>query len=108
VARWLGQLREEAQAALPALVRAARTDPEARVRGAALVAVSQVAGADAALPVLSEALEDREPSVRLVAVARLRQMDAAAAPAADRLAERLADEDARVAEAAAAALLRIG
>lgn len=108
VARWLGQLREDAQAALPALTSAVRADPDPRVRGAALVSVSQVAPIPAALPVLVEALDDREPSVRLVAAARLRQMDAAAALAADRLAARLADDDSRVAEAAASALLRIG
>jgi HEAT repeat protein len=108
VARWMGQLREDARLALPALVSAARSDSDPRVRGAALVAVSQVAAAEASLPVLVEALADRESSVRLVAAARLRQMDEAAAPAADRLAERLADDDPRVAQAAAEALLRIG
>ena len=108
VARWIGQLREDARVALPALVSAARSDSDPRVRGAALVAVSQVAAAEASLPVLVEALADRESSVRLVAAARLRQMDQAAASAADRLAERLADDDPRVAQAAAEALLRIG
>jgi HEAT repeat protein len=108
VARWLGQLREDAHVAVPALSAAARTDPDPRVRGAALVAVCQVALPEAALPLLVEGLRDQDASVRLVAAARLRQMDVAAAPAADPLAERLADEDPRVSQAAAAALVRIG
>lgn len=107
-ARWLGQLREDARSALPALIAAAQGDPQPRVRSAALFAVAQVAAGEAALPVLIQGLDDQDAAVRLVAAARLRQMDEAAAPAAEVLAEHLADPDPRVSQASAEALLRIG
>jgi HEAT repeat protein len=107
-ARLSGGLRTDASAAAGALIAAAHGDPDANVRSAALVAVSQTAAAHEAAGAFAKALGDKEASVRLVAAARLRQLGSTAAPAAQALAAALADADARVREAAAEALILIG
>jgi hypothetical protein len=108
VARLCGALKTGASKALPALESAAGSDPEANVRSASLVAIAQIADAPQAATIAAKSLRDREPPVRLVAAARLRQLGPAAAPAAKELAAALADSNSGVAEAAAEALIRIG
>jgi hypothetical protein len=108
IARLCGALKGDAAAALPELERAAADDPDARVRAATLVAISQIAEPPQAVPLLAKGLADKEASVRLVAAARLRQLGPAASGAANPLAAALADSGADVAEAAAEALARIG
>jgi len=108
VARLLGGLRQSAAGGLPTLIATAADDPEASVRAASLMAISQVAPPEHAVALLAKGLSDKEPSPRVVAAARLRQLGPAAAPAAKDLAAALADSEARVAEAAAEALINIG
>lgn len=108
LARLLGNLKQEAAPALEGLVAAAAEDESPNVRGACLVAISQIAPAEEALPAYRAGLADKEPSVRLVAAARLRQAGKAAAPAKRELAEALEDADPAVREAAAEALVLIG
>jgi HEAT repeat protein len=108
-ARLLGSLKQEAAPAVPPLTAAASGDPDAKVRAAALAAITQVAASpDTAVGPLAKGLADSDASVRLVAAARLRQFGMAATPAAKQLATALADSSNDVAEAAAEALLRIG
>jgi HEAT repeat protein len=107
-ARLSGGLRTDASAAAGALIATAHADPDANVRSAALVAVSQTAAPHEAAGAFAKALDDKEASVRLVAAARLRQLGSTAAPAAQALAAALADADVRVREAAAEALILIG
>lgn len=108
IVRLLGKLRSDGSAALAPLVKSAASDPEATVRAAALVAISQIAPPEQAVPAYRQALADGSPAVRLVAVVRLRQLGAAAADARSELGKALSDSDPRVAEAAAEALLNIG
>jgi hypothetical protein len=108
VARLCGALRSGAAKALPALESSAGSDPDTNVRSATLVAIAQIAEPQQAATILAKSLRDREPPVRLVAAARLRQLGPVAAPAAKELATALADSNAGVAEAAAEALIRIG
>ena len=82
-------LKKDAATALPELESAAAGDPDARVRAAALVAISQIAEPPQAVPLLAKGLADKEASVRLVAAARLRQLGPAAAGAANELAAAL-------------------
>ncbi len=108
IARLCGSLKQEAAAVLPALESAAASDPDAKVRSAALVAIVQIAEPQAAVPPLTKGLADKDAAVRLVAAARLRQLGSAAAPAAKELAAVLGDQNNDTAEAAAEALIRIG
>jgi HEAT repeat protein len=108
VARLCGSLKREGAAAIPALQAAATDDPDAKVRSASLVAISQIAETKASAALLAKGLSDKDASVRLVAAARLRQLDAAAAPAVKELAAALSDSNNDVADAAADALIRIG
>jgi HEAT repeat protein len=108
IARLLGRLKEQATIAEEPLAQAARNDKQARVRAACLVALWQIAEPAANLPRFRAALQDVDASVRLVAAARLREMGPDAAIAAEGLARSLEDQDDRVREAAAEALIRIG
>lgn len=112
LARLLGSLKQDAAPALDALAAGAKDDRNSKVRGAYLVAISQIASPTDALPAFRRGLADPDPSVRLVAAARLRQLGkdtpAAAAPAAEDLAQALEDDDSRVREAAAEALALLG
>jgi HEAT repeat protein len=112
LARLLGSLKEDAAPALEALEAGAKDDESPKVRGAYLVAVSQIASPSDALPALRQGLADPDAAVRLVAAARLRQLSkdapSAAAPAAADLAQALEDSDSRVREAAAEALAILG
>jgi HEAT repeat protein len=108
IARLLGRLKEQAAKAEEPLAQAARNDEQARVRAACLVALWQIAAPTANLPRFRTALQDADASVRLVAAARLREMGPDAAVAAEGLARSLEDQDERVREAAAEALIRIG
>jgi hypothetical protein len=108
IARLIGTLRRGGAAGLPTLINAALNDPDPPVRAASLMAISQVAAPEEAVTPLVKGLGDREMSPRLVAAARLRQLGPAAAPATKELAAALGDSEARVAEAAAEALINIG
>lgn len=108
IARLFGSLKSEAAAAANQLARVAVEDPDARVRSASLVALSQVAEPSSNLPVFTKALKDTDPAVRQVAVARLRQMGNAATGSADELAGALGDTNPRVRDAAAEVLIRLG
>jgi len=108
IARLLGKLKSQAAAAAEPLQQTAGKDPEARVRSACLVALSQIVVPTEAIPAYRAALADADAAVRLVAAARLRSLGPEAAPAAAELGKALADADPRVADAAAEALIRIG
>lgn len=108
IARILGRLKEDAIEAEESLAFVARNDKQARVRAACLVALWQIASPEANLPRFRAGLQDADASVRVVAAARLREMGPDAAVAAESLARSLEDQDQRVSEAAAEALIRIG
>jgi HEAT repeat protein len=108
IARVLQRLKSKAAESAPALSNAVANDPDAKVRGAALVALSNVAPADEVVATAQKALADSDPAVRIVAAARLRQLGKPAAPAAAALAKALSDSDERVRSAAAEALVRLG
>jgi HEAT repeats len=106
VARLLASLKVEAGPALEKVVAAAARDPDAKVRTACLVAISQIAPPQQSAVPLARGLTDQDASVRQVAVARLRLQGAAAAPAAKELAAALADDGLR--ESVAEVLILIG
>jgi HEAT repeat protein len=108
LARLLGSLKQDAAPALDALTAGATDDESPKVRGAYLMAISQIASPEQALAAFRQGLADPEAPVRLVASARLRQMEKAAAPAAEELAQALEDADPSVREVSAEALVRIG
>jgi HEAT repeat protein len=108
LARLLGSLKNDAAPALAALTSAVKDDESAKVRGAYLVAISQIASPTDGLPAFRQGLRDQDAAVRLVAAARLRQLGQDAAPAAADLAQALEDADARVRESAAEALAQLG
>jgi HEAT repeat protein len=108
VARLCGSLKAGRRAAGRALNQAATSDPDAKVRAAAATAAAHVLAPEDLVALLEKVLQDKDPSVRLVAAARLRQLGPPAAAAAKQLALALADEKQDVAEAAAEALVRIG
>ncbi len=108
IARLLGTLKGEAAPVLPALRPAALSDPDARVRSAALVAIGQIAPPGEAVADLASGLADKDAAVRIVAAAQLRRLSTAAAPAAKQLAGVLGDAEQRVRENAAEALILIG
>jgi HEAT repeat protein len=108
IARLLGSFRAEGSRSLDRLAQAARDDPDGTVRAAALSALPQVAEPQQAAALVASGLADPEARVRIVAVTRLRQLGAEAAPAAKELAAALADDDPRIREAAAAAIINIG
>ncbi len=108
VIRVLQRLKSQAADSAGSLSKTAHSDPEAKVRAAALVALAQVAPAAEVVPAAQKSLSDDDASVRLVAAARLRQLGKEAAPAADSLSEALNDTDERVRTAAAEALVRLG
>ncbi len=108
LARLLGSFKQDAAPALAALTSGAQGDESPKVRGAYLVAISQIASPKEALPAFRQGLSDQDASVRLVAAARLRQLGKDAAPAADELAQGLEDADPRVRESAAEALAGLG
>jgi HEAT repeat protein len=106
--RLCGGMKKGAREVLPAIEKAAVADPDAKVRAAAATAAVQIAEPQEAVAVLKNVLTDKDPSVRLAAAARLRQLARDAAPAAKELSAALADSDKDVAEAAAEALIRMG
>lgn len=108
VARMCGAMKREATPALPALKQAAISDPDVKVRAAALGALAQVAEPIEAANTLAAGLGDKDVAVRVVAAARLRQLGPAAAVVAQALAVALGDSSPEVTEAAAEALIRIG
>jgi HEAT repeat protein len=108
LARMLGLWKQDAAAAVEALAAAVKTDPDPDVRSACLAAISNIAAPEQAPLLLAAGLADADANVRTVATTRLRQLRAAAAPAAKELAAALADIDPRVAEGAAQALVAIG
>jgi|GEM_PF-1844151 len=108
IARVLQRLKTRAAESAPRLSQAVANDPDAKVRGAALVALSNVAPAEEVVTTARKALADSDPAVRLVAAARLRQLGKQSAPAAEALADALADDDERVRTAAADTLVRLG
>jgi HEAT repeat protein len=107
-ARLIGGMKKDAHGATPEMEKAAASDADAKVRSAAATAVAQIADTPEVVRVLKKVLTDKDPSVRLVAAARLRQLNRDAAPAAAELAAALADTEKNIAEAAAEALIRIG
>lgn len=107
-ARLLGSLRAAAAEAHEALAKAAADDPDAKTRATALAALNQVDHPARSLANFTAALDDADGSVRLVAAAKLRDIGPPAAAAATKLAERLADDDQRVRETAAEAMIAIG
>ena len=108
IARLLGSLKSQVAAVAGRLALVAKDDPDPRVRSACYVALVQVAPPGEAIGPLAVGLADEQASVRLVAVVRLRQLGAAAAPAAKALAAALADSDPRVSNAAGESLVNIG
>lgn len=108
VARLLGSLRLGGAEALGDLERTSANDPDARVRSAALIAITQIADPQTSLEPLIKALGDNDPAVRLVAASRLRLLGSKAGSAVDALVAALGDTDMRVREAAAQALIAIG
>lgn len=108
VARLLGSLKSGGAETLGDLERTSANDPDARVRSAALVAITQIADPQTSLQTLIKALGDNDPAVRLVAASRLRLLGSMAASAVDPLLAALGDTDMRVREAAAQALIAIG
>jgi HEAT repeat protein/predicted small lipoprotein YifL len=108
LARLLGSFKQDAAGALKALTSGAKEDASPKVRGAYLVAISQIASPADALPAFRQGLSDQDVSVRLVAAARLRQLGKDAAPAAEDLAQGLEDSDPRVREVVAEALAMLG
>ena len=108
VARLLGSLKSGGAETLGDLERTSANDPDARVRSAALVAITQIADPQTSLQPLIKALGDNDPAVRLVAASRLRLLGNKAASAVDALVAALGDTDMRVREAAAQALIAIG
>lgn len=108
LARLLGSFQEDAAPALAALTSGAKEDESPKVRGAYLVAISQIASPANAIPAYRQGLSDQDASVRLVAAARLRQLGKDAVPAVEDLAQGLEDSDPRVREAAAEALSMLG
>ncbi len=123
-ARMIARQKTAAQAALPALNEAVKSDPDFNVRSAGLFAIYNVArDADEALPAPMHALaSDRDPRLRRIAAQRLGKYGSAAAPAVPTLIAALADngiparaaddplrgKDEPVCLAAAAALTQIG
>jgi HEAT repeat protein len=107
-ARICGSLKSDAAPALAMLQAAAMNDPDAKVRGPALVAIAQIAAPEQAVSSLSKGLKDNDAAVRLVAAVRLRQLGVQAAPAVHELAAVLADSNNDVAESAAETLILIG
>ena len=71
-ARLCGSLKQEGAGALPSLQSSASSDPDAKVRSAALAAIVQIAEPPAAVAPLTKGLADKDAAVRLVAAARLR------------------------------------
>lgn len=108
LARLLGSLKQDAKESLDSLTAGAKEDGSPKVRGAYLVAISQIAAPAEALPAFRQGLADQDAAVRLVAAARLRQLAKEAAPAAEELAQALEDADPRVRDAAAEALAQVG
>lgn len=108
LARFIAGIKSEAAAAAPQLQTAVESDPDPRVRGAALVALAETATPEIVISGCQTALADELPSVRIVAAARLRKLGAAAAPAKKELAAALADADSAVRLAAAETLVKIG
>ena len=108
LARLLGSFKQDAAGALEALTSGAKEDASPKVRGAYLMAISQIASPGDALPSFRQGLSDPDAAVRLVAAARLRQLGKDAAPAAEELAQGLQDADPRVREAVAEALAMLG
>ena len=105
-ARLFGAAKPDSGGTYPLIYSAARTDPAPSVRSASLLAIAQIGDQESLVPTLVQGLNDHDPSVRLVAAARLRQLGPA--EASPQLATALSDTDSRVAEAAAEALIRIG
>jgi hypothetical protein len=108
LARLLGSLKQDGNEALDSLTAGAKEDGSPKVRGAYLVAISQIAAPAEALPAFRQGLADQDAAVRLVAAARLRQLAKEAAPAAEELAHAMEDADPRVRDSAAEALAQVG
>jgi HEAT repeat protein len=108
IIRLLSKLAGDALSAADKIAASAKDDPDPNVRKAALVAMVQVAAPPDAVAALAGGLADGDAGVRLVAAARLRQLGIIAAPASKKLAAALGDNDARVSNAAAEALVNIG
>lgn len=108
-ARLIGTLEAQSREAVPALVKAARGDPDPPVRSACLLSLCRVAAAEQAAPVLQQVLQqDAQATVRGVAALRLGKLGPSAAGAAPALAAALADSDEGVRRKAADALAALG
>lgn len=108
-ARFAGSLMSKGEPFAVALSKAATTDPDDRVRSAAVFAYCQViTPPETAVPLLREVLKDKKAPVRLVAAGRLRSLALKAEPAATELGLALADENEDVRLAASEALVRMG
>jgi HEAT repeat protein len=109
IARLIGSLGADARPVLPALSRAAREDPDEKVRAACLYAVSRVADPSSAVALFQQSLkQDTAGSVRRIAAYRLGRLGPAAAPAVAELGRALEDRDSQVRRDAADALSLIG
>ena len=110
IARLAGGLGADGAQFVDGLKTSATTDPDERVRSAALFALTQVVqpGSNEALATLRQALADKQPAVRLVAAGRLRVLGTKAEAATPELIVALGDSDERVRTAAAEALAKIG
>jgi HEAT repeat protein len=106
--RLLGEIGPEAASLLPQLAGAAANDKSPKVRSAALLAISHIASPADAVPIFQKALSDQEPTVRTMALQRLRALGRDAAPAVDDLAKLLEEKDEKTRTTAAEALVRIG
>ncbi len=109
IARFLGSLEVDAAAALPKVLESARGDVQPKDRAASIYAAWKIGSPEQVVPVFAEILiSDADPTVRAAAALRLSMLKAAAAPAAQQLAQALEDEDDNVQGTSAKALVAIG
>jgi HEAT repeat protein len=107
-ARILGDVGPEAADLLPQLSASAASDPSAKVRSSALLAISRIAEAQGSVPVFVKSLSDSDAAVRLMAIQRLRELGRDAAPALQDLAKLLDSQDEKIRRTAGETLVRIG
>ena len=108
-ARLLGSKRGVAKETLKDLAKAAKGDPDWRVRSACLAAVHQVGASKDTLPIFVASLKgDKDKRVRRAAASRLRALGRAARPVAADIVEALGDPEETVRGAAIEALVAVG
>lgn len=107
-ARLLGDLGQQAASLLSQLEKTAAADVSPKVRSSALLAISRISDPAQTVATMTKAVEDKDSSVRLMAVQRLRELGRDAEPALQPLAKLLEEKDERIRKTAGEALVRIG